>query len=199
MRQIEEEEEDTDPERWLRDTGLTCPYDDDVIEYTDAVIAILVVKPYTDPIDGGLKFYDLPTEDNSDYLYEPVLFHCRNWEEVEEKLVKFLQDRRPVPVQNPLLTCKFCQSGILAGETMGIATLGEILRSQRNPDLKSYGNHFENLDRNPAFICISCLMDLNKEVHELWPDGVCHGEECETGTYARCWRSGCPGNCPQKK
>jgi hypothetical protein len=185
-------------EKWLRDTGLTCIYDEEPLEYTDAVIALRVVKPYLDQTNGALMFYDIPTEGEYDYYYEPVFFHSYNWDAVEEKLEEYLVNRQPIIVQNPLILCKFCKSGVLAGETMGIATLGEIIRSQRNPELKSYGNHFENLDRNPYFICISCLMDLNNEVHEIWPEGVCHGEECEEGTYARCWRAGCPGNCPKK-
>lgn len=196
---MSDDEEEVEDDAWVKDTGLTCAHDGDTIEYGDPVICVQVVKPYIDQTDGGLKFWDIPTEDQTDYLYEPVLFHTRNWEEIEERFEEFIDGRTPVPVAGPILHCGFCKSGILQGETTGLASLGEIIRSQRNPDLKSYGNHFENLDRNPKIICVVCLMDLNKEVHELWPDGVCHDAECEMGTYGRCWRAGCPGNCEQKQ
>ncbi len=183
---------------WIKDTGLTCAYDEDSIEYTDAIVALMVVKPYIEQGSGALMFYDVRTEDFSDYYYEPVVFHSYNWDTIEEGLAGYVVLRAPTAIAGALLECRFCKSGILAGETMGIATLGEVLRSQRNPDLKVYGNHFENLDRNPSYICIVCLLDLNNEVHEIWPEGVCHENECEEGTRAHCWRSGCPGDCPKK-
>lgn len=180
----------------MLDSGIACSYDGDVIEYTDGVIVMLVIKPRV--VDGQLRFFDLMTEDEDDYLYEPSFFHAKNWEEIDEQFRVYVGDRPELHVQGEVLNCTYCKSGILQGETTGVATFGEIHRSQHNPDLKTYGNHFENLDRNPTIICVACLMDLNNDVQEIWPDGVCHDEECPEGTYARCWRDGCPGNCQNK-
>lgn len=184
-------------EDWVLDSGLTCAYDGDVIEYTDGVVVMLVVKPFL--VDGQVRFFDVMTEAEDDYYYEPSFFHSKNWEDVDEVFRVFIGDRQAVPVEHSVLNCTYCKSGILQGETTGIATFGEVHRSQRNPDMRATsGNHFENLDRNPTIFCISCLMDLNKEIQEIWEDGVCHHEECEEGTYARCWRDGCAGNCERK-
>jgi len=183
-------------EAWMLDTGLTCAYDGELIEYSDGVVVLLVVRPYV--IGGQLIFYDLLTEDQGDYLYSPLIFHAKNWDDLDEQFITYAEERTPVPLIDPIVSCRYCQSGIRQGETMGIASFGEIHRSQRNPDLKAYGNRFENMDRNPHIFCISCLMDMNKDIHECWTDGVRHESECEDGTYARCWRSGCPGNCKTK-
>ena len=183
-------------DNWMLDSGIACAYDGDVIEYTDGVIVMLVIKPYI--VEGQLLFFDVKTEDEDDYLYEPSFFHAKNWEEIDEQLRTYIGDRPALLHDNAILNCTYCKSGILQGETTGVATFGEIQRSQRNPDLKTYGNHFENLDRNPAILCVSCLMELNDEVQEIWPDGVCHDEECPEGTYVRCWRDGCEGNCERK-
>lgn len=184
-------------DRWVLDTGLTCYYDGEPIEYTDGVVILQVVKPYI--INGVLTFHDILTEERDDFFYEPLLFHAKNWDDIEEQFISYAEERTPVPLGDPVCHCKYCKSGIRQGETMGIATGGEIYRSQRDPDLTGYTNHFENLDRHPCIFCISCLMDLNKDVHECWPNGVAHDQECEQGTYARCWRSGCPGNCERKR
>lgn len=187
-----------DDEAWLRDTGLTCAYDGDIIEYTDGVVVMLVVKPYL--IEGRLTFYDVTTEEEeNDYYYEPVLFSASGWDEVQEKFREYMGERTPVSSTQSIVGCTFCKSGVEQGELMGVATFGEVHRSQRNPDLHSYGNHFENLDRNPSLFCIACLTDFNSDVHELWEDAELQAEVCEDGLYARCWRSGCEGNCEKKE
>lgn len=187
---------ETQEDNWVLESGLTCAYDGEPVEYTDGVVYVMVVRPYV--VEGRTFFYDVETEDKDDYLYEPVLFHAKNWEDINEQFETYAARRAPVYVADPLLSCAYCKSGIRQGETMGVAAGGQLERSQRNPDLKPYSNHFENLDRSPTVICISCLMDMNKDVHELWPDGVAHQDECEAGTYARCWRQGCSGNCVEK-
>lgn len=181
---------------WLNDTGLTCSYAGDTIEYTDGVVITLVVRPYV--VDGKLTYFDELTEEKDDYYYEPVLFSAGGWDEVQEKFKEYLGERTPVHSSFSIVGCTFCKSGIQQGEIMGVATFGEVHRSQRNPDLHSYGNHFENLDRNPSLFCVACLRDFCNDVHELWDGGVSHNEECEDGTYARCWRTGCEANCPRK-
>lgn len=186
-----------DDEAWLRDSGVSCAFSGETIEYTDGVVIVLVVRPYIQ--QGRLTFYDLMTEEKDDYYYEPVVFVSASWDEIDEQFRQYIEERTPAPSTRPIVHCAYCNSGIEQGEVTGVATFGEIHRSQRNPDLYSYGNHFINLDRRPTIICISCLKDLNNDVHELWEDGVAHGEECADGTYARCWRSGCPGNCNKKE
>lgn len=184
------------PDKHLLDTGITCMYDGDAIEYMDLVIVVTMVKPYIQ--NGTLMFYDMMTEDKDDYLYEPVFFHGKNWDEVEEQLEEHLMEVVPVEVSGAILNCTFCKSGILPGETTGVGLAGEVHRSQRNPDLKAYGNHFERLDVLPTVLCVACMASLNDEIQELWPDGVCHDDECPKGTAIRCWRQGCASNCPDK-
>jgi hypothetical protein len=187
----------SDDNAWERDTGLTCSFDGEVIEYTDGVVIVLVVRPFL--VDGRLTFYDMKTADEDDYLYQPVIFHARNWDDIQEQYKEFLDEKTPVPCAYPVVNCTFCKSGVQAGEVMGVATFGEVHRSQRNPDLRAYGNHFVNLDRSPSMFCIACLRDLNHEVQTLWEDGVSQNDECSDGTYMRCWRHGCDGNCEKKE
>jgi hypothetical protein len=185
-------------DKHLLDTGLTCAWDGDVIEYTDLVIIVLMITPgLVSGPDGTpqLMFYDIMTGDQDDYLYEPNIFHGKNWDEIEEQFRTYVKDHYPIEVPGSILNCAFCKSGILPGETTGVALVGEVHRSQRNPDLQVHGNHFEPLNKAPDIICVSCMMEINNDIHELWPDGVCHDEECPEGTFARCWRDGCPGNC----
>lgn len=180
----------------LRDSGITCCYDGEVIEYLDGVIVVFVIKPYLH--QGHLVFHDLMTDDQDDYLYEPVFFHSKNWDEIEEQFEEYSSNADALLVEGAIAECYYCKSGILPGETTGVATFGEVLRSQRDPDLGAFGNHFENMDRTPRIVCVSCLAVINEELHELWPDGVSHNESCAEGTRVRCWRDGCPGNCTEK-
>lgn len=188
-------DEDMD-DKHLLDSGLTCSYDGEAIEYTDLVMVVMMIKPHV--VNNQIVYYDLRMEEDGDYLYEPVFFHGKNWDEIEEGLRNYLHGRLTLAVPNAILNCTYCGSGVLEGETTGVVLTGEIHRSQRNPDLEAYSNHFEPLNVAPVVICISCMRDLNTDVQELWEDGVCHDEECKEGTIARCWRSGCPGNCPNK-
>jgi hypothetical protein len=188
---------DEDDAAAVRDTGLTCCYDGEVIEYLDGVIVTFVVKPYID--NGQLVFHDQMTEDNDDYLYEPAFFHSKNWDEIEEKFQPYSDSAEALRVEGAICECHYCKSGILPGETMGVATFGEVLRSRRDPDLRGYGNHFDNMDRSPRIICVACLHVINDELHEIWPDGVTHNDACHEGISVRCWRDGCPGNCEQKE
>lgn len=185
-----------DGEEWIRDTGLSCASDGETIEYTDTVVALLVVKPYS--VNGQIWFQDITTEDEDDYLYEPIFFHAQNWDDLDERARANYANRQTPEAAGAILVCAYCESGILPGETTGVATGGEVHRSQRDPDLTGYGNRFQNLDTSPTVICISCLKDLSEE-NDLWPDGVCHDEECAQGTDARCWREGCSGNCEEKE
>lgn len=190
-------DEDKDEDRILLDTGIACVYDGEPIEYMDLVVVLLMIKPGVE--NGRLLFYDIYTEDQDDYYYEPGFFHGKNWDEIEETLERYVKERKPVDVPGAVLHCKYCKSGILPGETTGVGLIGEVHRSQRDPDLHAFGNHFEPLNQPPIVLCISCMLLLNTEVQEVWGDGVCHDNECKQGTEVRCWRSGCPGNCPFKQ
>jgi hypothetical protein len=179
------------------DTGLTCYHDGDVIEYHDSVVYFMVIRPFI--VNGQLTFFDVLTEDQDDYLYEPVLFHTKNWEDLEEEIRNYERRTQPYEDEHAICTCSICKSGIRQGEHTGLVTMGEIQRSPRDPDGRGYTNTFENLDRSPTLLCILCLYNFNVEVCTLWEDGVCEGDECESGRMARCWRDGCPGNCPEKQ
>lgn len=184
-------------DKHLLETGVECAYDGEPIEYTDLVVVLLMVKPFI--VEGQLRFYDVCTTDNKDYLYEPSIFHGKNWDTIEEELETQVRDHKPLEVEGAIVYCKYCKSGILPGETTGVGLLGEIHRSERNPDLGAFCNQLEKLDVAPIVICISCMLLLNTDVQEIWSDGVCHDNECRQGTEVRCWRSGCPGNCQLKQ
>jgi hypothetical protein len=81
---------------------------------------------------------------------------------------------------------------------MGMLSFGEIHRSDKCPR-GIYEPKFVCSDKDKAPICIECLAFLNTEVHTIWPDGVCHDDECQVGTQTRCWRDGCPGNCEEEQ
>lgn len=191
------EDEDEDDVRHLLDTGITCAYDGEPIEYMDLIIIFMMIRPYV--VDNRVVFYDVVTEDQTDYLYEPAIFQGKNWDEVEEKFEIYARGKRAESNPNAIVHCRYCKSGILAGETTGVGLLGEIHRSQRNPNLEPDANTFERLSTEPIVICISCMLDLNVDHHEMWADGVCHDSECQEGTHARCWRDGCEGSCGRVK
>lgn len=183
-------------EEALRDTGVSCGYDGETIEYLDGVMVAFMVKPYIQ--NGVLTFFDVMTEDEDDYLYEPQFFHAKNWDEIEEQFQPYIEDACALNVEGAITRCHYCGSGILPGETTGVITFGEILRSHRNPDLLTFGNSFQNMDRDPRIVCIGCMLVINRDVHEIWDDTVSHDDECEEGTAVRCWRDGCSGNCENK-
>jgi hypothetical protein len=139
------------------------------------------------------------TEDSDDYLYEPLFFHTKNWDEIEEKFEQEHPNRPTIQAAGGILRCRYCSSDVLPGETTCVVTYGEIHKSQRDPDGEGCDDKFENMDTNPIVVCTACAMDINDDVHELWDGGVAYGNECKEGTYARCWRSGCPGNCGKEE
>ena len=182
-------------EKWLHDTGMACVYDGEPIEYTDPVVMLSVVRPTLTA--GTLNLVPLTTEDEGDFLYQPLFFHSTNWDRAEEGLQPYLESVTALPCEQPLLTCAICSSGIAAEETSGLLTFGMFERSRRNPNGDGFGRRFEADNKDHAVVCIACLRLLNDEVHTLWEDGVCHEDECADGTQTRCWRSGCPGSCEE--
>jgi hypothetical protein len=185
-------------EGWLHDTGLRCLYDREGIEYTEPVVMLSVVSPKPNG-DGGINFESITTEDESDFLYEPVFFLAANWDRVEEELQPVLDTTTAVPCPNPLLLCGLCSSGIMTGETTGVLTFGIFERSRRDPIGGSFGCKFVPDTREHAVICSACLRTLNDEVFTLWDDGFCHDNECAEGTQTRCWRAGCAGGCEEEE
>jgi hypothetical protein len=190
-------EDDWENSDWVMESNVLCACDGEPIPYMDGCVCMFMVRPFI--VNGRLTFFDIKTENEDDYLYEPAFIHVKNWNEIEERFYVYSENRVPVNVHGAIVYCKYCKSGILPGETMCVAPFGEIHRSSRNPDVSEPGDRFEICDPNPTYFCISCIMDLNTDIQEVWADGVCHGEECKDGTYARCWRSGCPGSCTRKE
>jgi hypothetical protein len=183
-------------DHWLVGTSITCHHDGEEIDYTDTVVCLQIVKPYRSA-DGSLVFHDVLTDDGADYLYPPLFFHAKNWDAFEEPLA----DSPPPTVYmiESILNCSFCKSGILPGETTGIASTGDIERSMRNPEVTApYGNGFINSDPNPTIICIACLRRTSEDEEELWNE-IWHDDECRQGTEMRCWRQRCDmKNCSLK-
>lgn len=185
-------------ETWLHDTGITCAYDSEAIEYTDPVVMLSVVRPYLNN-DSLVVFEPLMTEDEGDYLYQPLFFHAPNWDQTEEDMQSTLDAMEALRVEGALLECSLCSSSILPHETTGLLTFGSFERSTRSPDDRGYGPRFTADIKSHAVVCIACLRSLNDDVFTLWEDGVCNDNECQAGTQTRCWRAGCAGGCEEEE
>jgi hypothetical protein len=185
--------EDPDDPMWSA-TQLDCSSCEEVISYDDEIFALTVVAPLV--VEEGVIYSPLMAGD--DHLYEPCIFHFECWEEDREELREFSADVPPIEDDFAILECGMCGSGIRQEETMAVAVFGEVHISKRDPNGEKSSDTFTGMDLNPDVICIACLNKLDQEVvDELWDSRVAQNEECEEGTFTRCWRHGCSadGSC----
>ncbi len=179
-------------------TPHACAYCDDWLYITDELILVQVV--YTNFLEDHIECYDID-DGQGGFVYDPWFYHLDCWESVMEEL-DALTEGQP-PVVDPLghYDCSQCGSGIRAWETSCLVTPGELRRSPRAPNGVP-GIHFDNCLGDPQLLCISCSLQLNDEVFEMW-DVFSHNGECSEGTHRRCWRDnnchdiGCP--CPKEQ
>lgn len=182
-------------EDWA-ETHLYCsyPFCMDPIAYVEPIVAITVCSAgYT---EHGLQYLPIPSDDG-DYLYEPCFFCEDCWNSVLADLEELLADEPPVADEHSSFECNVCKSGIRVGELFGVATEGEMQMGARCPEGQGHPR-FVGLERStPLFICIACLNRLERDVAEMWGGRIVQHNECEAGTFMRCWRHGCPadGNC----
>jgi hypothetical protein len=192
----EEDEDEEDDEDLI--AVLDCIKCGESIHLTEEIFIFKLVRPYMDRATGQVVFQDC---DRHGELLEEAAVHCFTcWEETNEEAEVACRDVPPVTHPDGLCTCDNCGSDILEGETMGVATYGEIHWSDRQPDGVSTPA-FEPL-ADSKHICIVCLNNLDLEY--IRPDFAAHVDvreqspnlACSLGLPERCWRHGtCIDSC----
>lgn len=180
--------QDDEEEEFGSESSVVCssPICGESIRYSDEVYLLSVVYPVLNAV--GLEYSPMIADDG-DFLYEPCFFCFDCWEQILGDLYERVADTPPVLDTYAILDCDVCGSGIRENELTGIAAFGEIQLSKRDP--VSDPVTFTKMDDNPKVICIGCLNTIIKDIAELWYDRVTQNNECEHGTFLRCWRFGC--------
>lgn len=189
-----DEDEDTLDDLFRR-SGKECADCEDHILFSDEVFLITVVRPSVS-LDG--LSYNIVESDDNDFLYEPRFFDVECWENQLEDLREHMENRPPILELRAILDCSICASGIKENELIGLVTFGEIQHSERCPDGEATSK-FVPMDPDPTIICTACLWYMNENVIRLWEGSVQNVDECEEGTFIRCWRYGCDGTSDCKK
>lgn len=185
------DDEEHDEYGWpIADFSCHSPSCGDPIPFAEDVY---VISMYTAGVsDAGLQYLPLEADDG-DYLYEPCYFCKECWMFVMDELREHVRDTPPVFDDYAFGECDTCSSGIRVGELFGLVTLGQIQVSPRSPDAKATGT-FTPMSKDPNIICIACMNLLERDTAELWGGRITQHDECEEGTFLRCWRYGCPAN-----
>ena len=185
---------DNEEEQWPT-TNYACsaPFCQDPIPYAEDIMVVTICS--SGITEAGLQYAPLPADDG-DYLYEPCYFCSDCWAHVEEELREYTKDMPPVVDDQSAFACHVCKSGIRTGELFGVVTLGQMEMSQRCPD-DTPSSKFQTMDRNPLMLCIACMNIIERDIAEMWGGRIVQHNECEEGTFLRCWRHGCSadGNC----
>ena len=197
------EEEEAQEELYIElyKSDKACIFCQDMLLYTDEVFVLVISAAQVTA--GGLLYPPLASE-TGDFLFEPHFFCFTCWENGLEELRELYEDVPPIEDMYAVLECAVCESGIRDGETVAVASFGEIHLSHRNPNGESNTSKFASMDSDPTALCIACVNGLSGEVFdELWPMDIRQFNECREGTFARCWRYGCSaqgdcGNCAQE-
>lgn len=168
-----------------------CARCGDHIMYTDEVYLLSVVNAEFTP--EGTAYVPVQS-DEGDFLYQPRFFQFECWEEVIELLREALEEYGVSPVEDmySVLECSACGSGIRQEESLAIVTFGEVHCSSRSPNSNN-AETFTSMDGEPAILCLSCLRYISSTICSMWEGEVQEDDECEQGTFWRCWRTGCPG------
>lgn len=181
-------------EQWpVTDYSCSLSFCAEPIPYAEMVV---VISMYSAGItENGVQYAPLPSDDG-DYLYEPCWFCEDCWEHVLEELREFTADIPPVADDQAAFNCQICDSGIRLGEIFGVAVKGQLEVSQRTPEHMATPA-FQCMDTSPLILCIACMNKIEKDIAEMWGGRIVQLNECEEGTYLRCWRHGCSadGNC----
>lgn len=178
-------------EQLINESEHACAFCSEDIHSVEELQMLQVVYPNLP--NGKVEYYDIES-DSGGYQYQPRFFHLQCWEEVEEQLNEILEEYDPFADETGICECCICGAGILAWETTGLLSFGELRRAQRMPNGESTF-YFDECNVDPRVICIACLWTINHELVKLW-DEVNHNGECEEGTLYRCWRdSNCRNGC----
>lgn len=163
-----------------------CAQCEEELIYTEDVFTAYVMKAV---IVNGLPVLQPALDEDGDFLYEPYFLHFKCWEEVVDGHKEEIEDAPPVEDEFSLLKCDCCGSGIREHETLMVATLGELVLSERSPSgmrttaLVSSGS--------PDVYCLWCASMINSDWLEFWEDGISNefdANECIECQHVRCWR-----------
>lgn len=180
----------------LHKSDKSCWLCTEVLLYTDEIFSITVSAVQV--TESGLIYPPLVTSDGANLLWAPHLFCFSCMEDTMEEHREAITDVPPIEDMYAVLECDMCESGIRDGETISVICYGELHLSHRNPNGEENTSKFEPMDPNPTVLCISCTDYMSRAVlDELWPWPLKQFNECEEGTFARCWRYGCSaqGDC----
>lgn len=199
LRELEEEDEETAELYYeLHKSGQWCTICGEGIMFADEAVMVSVCALQVTA--SGILYTPLFNE-TGDFAYVTHFLCCDCYETSKEDIVEAYEDTPPVEDMYAVLECTTCGSGIREGETVVPACFGEIHCSKRSPNGKSGGPRFEAMDPDPDVYCLGCS---NVGDFALWDDGLKQFNECDEGTFARCWRYGCSaqgdcGNCKEMK
>jgi hypothetical protein len=176
-------------EQWpVTDFSCSAPFCGEAIPYAEN---IFVVTMYTAGMtEAGIQYAPVPADDG-DYLYEPCWFCEECWKSVRDELQEYTESMPPIADDYAAFHCNICDSGIRLGELFGVVTGGQLQVSERCPDSVATPK-FQPMDDQPTIICIACMNVIERDVAELWGGRITEKNECEEGTFVRCWRHGCP-------
>jgi hypothetical protein len=142
--------------------------------------------------EAGLHYLPL-TAENGDYLYDPCYLCIECWQHILDEIREHTRDIPPVADDQSSCECNVCGSGIRLGELFGLTVLGQLQVSARCPDNVNTPT-FQMMKNDPTIICIGCINVMERDVAELWGGRITQYDECEEGSFLRCWRYGCGAN-----
>lgn len=194
----EDEDDAEDEDDISADIVLDCIKCGEPIRLTEELFIFKIARPFVDPTSRLVTFHEF---DRNGVLLEEAAVHCFGcWEEVNEEAQVACDDVPPVTHPNGLCICDNCGSDINEGETMGLATYGEVHWSSKMPN--GIPQHeFEEIG-DSKHICIVCIHNMDLEY--VRPDYAANlrvrdeepNEACSDGLSKRCWRHGtCIAHC----
>lgn len=184
--------EEFEAETLLAASGHICGDCGEDLHFVDELFLIQVV--YLNRVGETFEMYFVEDEDG-EFEYDPYFFHLECWEKNHETLGELVDETPAIIHPASIAVCSCCKSDILPWEVTGSIQFGELHRSQKTPNHEAT-LYFHVYGSNPTFMCLSCLIELNDQVIELWEDGVDQHGECIDGSHERCWRRGlCQREC----
>jgi hypothetical protein len=137
-----------------------------------------------------------------DYLYMPHFFCLLCWEEMIERMVAQMevsQEHQTVYDEESIVTCHYCNSGVRDRELLAQVTSGGLHPSRYTPRGVPECDYIRTKKMDPSeLVCIGCLKFIDAKVRRLWDIDVVEKDECDDGTYKRCWRGPKCKECPTR-
>jgi len=179
----------------LPKSGQQCGYCgvDIRVSLPDAVWDVALLQVVTATTGGGEGVsYKVETAEDNDFLFAPHFFCMTCWEEITESIDSASKDHahhRTIYLADAVVRCDQCNSGIAEGEIFATICSGALCMSVQTPSGHPETD-FVPTDKmpRPEVLCIGCMKLIDSEIKELWSSDVSQGDECDEGTYSRCWR-----------